>query len=705
VAKPPIMSTNKPLPFGDLSPLEFERLCLWLVEREGFLRPQAFGEAGSEQGRDVVAYRPTAAGEELWYFQCKRHKRINAAILKKEVDKYIGLAESDPTSQPVGVIFVTNATMSAYVRDAVAAYCRERGYQYDFWARTELDMRVKKYPDVVQEFFDASHESLERLVQMVERRLETKLPSSVNAGEEIAQPAHLFICYKRQADPDQRLAEYLHKYLTALGHHVFIDGTLRTGEAWLDEIDREIEASDFLIVLLSKESADSEMVKAEVSRAYEYRKLHGKPHTLPVRIAYEGLLPYSIAAFVDPLQYVVWQSDADDERVARDVLAAIEGQLPAREPIQSKPAAGELVLSEDGRGIADDEALHPPLPEFDPRFLEELEVPGGAAPLRDKFYVEREADARLKREIARSGTTTTIRAARQTGKSSLLARGVHYAREKWAKVVHVDLERVESDHLASPDVFLHCLAQFIVHQLRLDAAEVEKAWRSSLGPQGKLDYLIEDYILPQCDGPIVLALDEADRLLETDFYQDFFALVRSWHNNRAFDERWNRLNIVMVISTEPYLLIPDANQSPFNVGLRLYLKDFDNAQVRDLNWRHGSPLKERDLPQLMELLSGHPYLTRKALYTLVTERLAWVDLMRAAATDQGPFGDHLRHSHWLLRDKPDLREALRQVVHHNHCDDEVAFFRLLRAGLVKGSGDVCKCRCDLYRMYFEGKLR
>jgi len=519
------------------------------------------------------------------------------------------------------------------------------------------------------------------------------------------QPAHLFICYKHNVDPDHKLAHYLYEFLTAQNHKVFIDSVLHAGEAWPEEIDRQLRASDFLVVLLSKASADSEMVRAEVSRAYEYRKLQDKPRTLPVRIAYEGLLPYSIAAFVSPLQYVVWQSDDDNERVARDVLAAIEGQLPKREPILSKPAAGEFVFSEDGRAIADDEALHPPLPEFDPRFLEELEEPGGAVKLRDKFYIEREADARLKREVVKSGTTTTIRAARQTGKSSLLARGVHHARENGGKVVHVDLECVESDHLASPDVFLHCLAQSIVRQLRVDASEVEKAWRGSLGPQGKLINLMEDYILPQCDGPIVLALDEADRLLETDFYQDFFALVRSWHNNRAFDERWNRLNIVIVISTEPYLLIPDANQSPFNVGLRLYLKDLDDAQVRDLNRRHGSPVKERDFPQLMELLSGHPYLTRKALYTLVAEPMTWADLMRIAPTDQGPFSDHLRHNHWLLRDKPDLREALRQVVHYNHCDDEMAFFRLLRAGLVKGSGDVCKCRCDLYRMYFKGKLR
>ncbi len=516
--------------------------------------------------------------------------------------------------------------------------------------------------------------------------------------------SHLFICYKRNVDPDQKLAKYLHRFLTGLGHDVFIDETLRAGETWLEEIDQQIKASDFLIALLSKESADSEMVQAEVRRAYEYRKRQRRPHTLPVRIAYEGLLPYSIDVFIDSLQYVVWQNEADNESVAQDILAAIERRLPMRLPVQATPVREGLIISEDGRPVTDDATLQPPLPEFDPRFLEELEAPGGAVKLADKFYVERNADTRLKREVVKPGTTTTIRASRQTGKSSLLVRGVQYAREYGAKVVNLDLQRVDTDFLQTPDSFLRYLAEFIVRKLRLDLAEVEKLWRGSLGPQDKLTYLLEDYILPESDPGVVLALDEADRLLQTDFYKDFFSLVRSWHNSRALDEQWNKLNIVMVISTEPYLLIADMNQSPFNVGLSLYLKDFEKAQILDLNQRYGSPVQASDLPHLIRLLNGHPYLTRKALYTLVTEHLTWAELARVAPRDQGPFGDHLRHNHWLLRDEPDLREALKRIVHDERCKDEMAFFRLLRAGLVKGSGDVCKCRCDLYRMYFEDKL-
>ncbi|HJQ24985.1 MAG TPA: restriction endonuclease [Blastocatellia bacterium] len=154
MAKPSVTKTNHPLPFGALSPEQFETLCLWLVEREGYLRPEHLGAAGSEQGRDVIAYRATANGEQLWYFQCKRYQSISAATLIEEVEKYNALVKTDPTKKPFGIVFVTNATLAAKARETVRKFCEQHGYACEFWARTELDMRVKKHPDIVAEFFN-----------------------------------------------------------------------------------------------------------------------------------------------------------------------------------------------------------------------------------------------------------------------------------------------------------------------------------------------------------------------------------------------------------------------------------------------------------------------------------------------------------------------------------------------------------------------
>jgi hypothetical protein len=160
----------------------------------------------------------------------------------------------------------------------------------------------------------------------------------------------------------------------------------------------------------------------------------------------------------------------------------------------------------------------------------------------------------------------------------------------------------------------------------------------------------------------------------------------------------------MVIATEPYLLIENVHESPFNVGLRLDLPDFTQAQVQWLNQQHGAPVRPTDFPDFMSLFHGHPYLTRKALYTLAVDGLSWGQLQQAAMQDDGPFGDHLRRHLWGLRQDASLPPALKQVLRSGRCDDETARFRLLRVGLIQGSGDVYTLRCGLYQRYFEEKL-
>lgn len=518
------------------------------------------------------------------------------------------------------------------------------------------------------------------------------------------KPAKVFISYKNNADPDQQLADTVREFLSRNGHQAFMDTTLRTGDAWLEEIDRQLKGSDFLIVLLSPQSADSEMVRAEVSRAYEYRKLQGRPQTLPVRIAYRGLLPYSIDAFLNPLQYVAWQSEADTARICEEIQQAIAGRLPDQIPIRIQLEPNQTTVSDDGRVITDNANFHPPLPEFDPRFLKQLDMPGGVVKLSDRLYVEREADARLKDQITRWGTTTAIRAPRQTGKTSLLMRGVQYARAQGQKVVFFDVQGSGHEYLASLDAFLRGLAEAICDELGLDESLLDQAWQSRRGAPIKLERFLEKQVLTTLDHPLVLALDEVDGLLYTNFHTGFFGLVRSWHNRRAENTVWNKFNLVLVISTEPYLLIADRDQSPFNVSPPLGLSDFTVEQVRDLNTRHGSPVNVNDLAALMTLLQGHPYLTRRALYALTAEGLTWAQLVRDASADDGPFSDHLRDQYWGIRDKPELTQALKEIINTRRCSDETAFFRLSKAGLVTGNKDNCACRCGLYESYFRGLL-
>ncbi len=199
-------------------------------------------------------------------------------------------------------------------------------------------------------------------------------------------------------------------------------------------------------------------------------------------------------------------------------------------------------------------------------------------------------------------------------------------------------------------------------------------------------------------------MDEVDKVFDKPFRNDFFGMLRNWHNSRAMSEIWNNLDFVLVTSTEPYQLIDDLNQSPFNVGQVIELEDFTLKQVRELNWRHGSPFNSSAEMGLMRLLNGHPYLVRKALYLVASGQITTTELFKGASNTRGPFGDHLRRLVSLLHHKQELKQTLLQVIRENKCEDEHRFWQLRGAGLVRSSGQTVMPRCQLYADYFREHL-
>lgn len=143
--RPPVTASSHLLPFDRLSAETFERLCLWLVEREGFTGVQYLGEAGSDQGRDLVAYR----GRRRYAFQCKRVARFGPREAKKEIEKLRALPASE---RPDELVFVVVRPVSARTRRAAwSSWGSDRGCH--FWVGAELDERVKRHPDLLHEFF------------------------------------------------------------------------------------------------------------------------------------------------------------------------------------------------------------------------------------------------------------------------------------------------------------------------------------------------------------------------------------------------------------------------------------------------------------------------------------------------------------------------------------------------------------------------
>jgi hypothetical protein len=509
----------------------------------------------------------------------------------------------------------------------------------------------------------------------------------------------IFVSY-RHVDPDQAMAQSLTNHLQKRGNDVFVDTQILVGTKWVDEIDRQIRTAEFFVVLISGQSILSDMVRREIKLAHQLSQKATNPLAiLPIRIDFEAELPYDLGAYLDPIQYTKWKSGESYERVIGQITAAIEQANILPEPgkkdsaLSSSPGLQALANATEISGA--------PLPCADPRFAAE----SGTIPLHSPFYVRRQADTEIQRQVELTGTTSVVKGPRQIGKSSLLVRALAQARSKGHKTCFLDFQMIDATQAATLDTLLKHLARKMAREFRT-TLKPDDQWDSNLGPIDNLTIFLEDAILSDTEHPVLLVLDEADQVFGFPYRDDFFSCLRAWHNNRATNGLWANLSLIVSHSTEPYLWIKDLNRSPFNVGFVIRLEDFTLNQLGDLNRAYETPLKtEADVKAIYDLVGGHPYLIRQALYILQNRNCPLSELRRTAVSDTGPFGDHLRRWVWHLQNNKELKEELRQVFQQGTCQDEMSFQRLRAAGLIVGdSRNTSQIRCRLYHEYFSNHL-
>jgi hypothetical protein len=508
--------------------------------------------------------------------------------------------------------------------------------------------------------------------------------------EHLHNTYHVAISYKSNIETDKSLAGELANGLHASGYQVTFEQEVTDNTRWIEDKLHQIKNSDAVIVLLSAESVWSELLAKEVAFAYKHFQKSGHPKILPVRLNYAGRLPYQLQLYLEGLPFAEWHEQADTKLL----VAQLDDTIGHGQTLSST-TEGVSAIHDAGQ------EMRLPAAYADPSHINARSVSGNMMILPHPFYIRRDADSKLERSLlSQHGTTTTIRAPRQTGKSSLLIEGVKQAQVQGSHAVFIDLQLIDEIFLENTDRFLRYFATIIVNTLGLDLYHVDSIWSGPLAATQKLSSLMEDYVLPQIDTKLILAIDEIEHLLNVPYRDNFFGLMRSWHNNRARNEsRWKRLDLVMVIATDPNMLIQDIKQSPFNVGQTITLEDLNISQIAELSAHYGSPLDGPSIGAIHKLLGGHPYLTSRALYTMQAKDLTWSELTQTAISNRGLFADHLHCAVWTLHEQPELRNALQLIIDRERCDDQL-FFRLMQAGLAKGvDGSSCAVRCKLYEEY------
>jgi hypothetical protein len=335
-----------------------------------------------------------------------------------------------------------------------------------------------------------------------------------------------------------------------------------------------------------------------------------------------------------------------------------------------------------------------------------LEPPDGTMDRESQFYVEREVDKVVMATIQRQGVTITIKGPRQIGKSSMLMRVMAAAERMQKQVVYLDFQLFDQQVFGDQNCFYRQFCSALTIRLKL-SDRVEEFWRKNLSHVQRCTDYIQSHLLIELNASLLLAMDDVDRMFESPFRSDFFGMLRSWHNNRALpmNRIWKKLDLALLTATEPYYWIDNLNQSPFNFGEKLTLTDFTSDQVHILNQKHGLPFDAIYEQQLNDLLNGHPYLVRKALYLVASGQWKVDQLFAKATSDNGPFAAHLReHLHRIIHQQ-DLIQGMLQVIRQQTCRDQRLLRLLMADGLVvQHHQNRVVPRCRLFAEYFGERL-
>lgn len=336
------------------------------------------------------------------------------------------------------------------------------------------------------------------------------------------------------------------------------------------------------------------------------------------------------------------------------------------------------------------------------------DFPSGSVPLDSPFYIKRNfAENRAYKTVVRPGSLIRIKAPKQWGKTSLMLRILVYAESQGFNTIRLNFNQADHSILESVDKLLRWMCLNLSNQLQIQA-KVDEFWDGALGSKVSCTNYLRGHILPQLTAPLVIALDDLDRLFGYPHTaQDFLPLLRFWHEEANNYEEWKKLRLIVAHSTEVYIPL-NLNQSPFNVGLPIQLQELTVEQVQDLAHRYGctwaqGPTGRAKVMSLQALLGGHPYLVSLAFYHLFYKDLSLQQLIEDAPTQTGLFSSHLNSQLITLQKHPELGAHFKEVISADQpiSMPYVSAYQLESLGLIRLCDDHVTPMCELYRQYFR----
>ncbi len=504
----------------------------------------------------------------------------------------------------------------------------------------------------------------------------------------------VFISYRHQ-EPDSLLAPAFAEALNAAGHEVFIDTGIRWGSDWVKRITEALERSEFLLLLLSRESGLSEFLVKEVKIASKLARQRKFPIILPIRLEFpfSEALPYQLDNELHSIQQESWNGPNDTVRLVKQLLTTVADK-------QYWPEAAALPPTEGSFRPAKTTS---PTPFFDPR---DLMIPGGAIEASSRFYISRSSDNEVFAAMQRSRALVTVRGPRQAGKTSLLMSTYVSVRcaESQLRTAFIDFQALANKDFKSLDSIWQAITMRIAAQLQLSNNSVNK-WKNKAGYDNNTSVFLDEIVFGENNTPLVVCLDEVDTVFNSPIKSEFFGSLRAFFNRGALDPSWKKVRWLLGSSSEPSFFIEDLTQSPFTIGLRVDLNTFTAPEVEVFATRHGLSIDAPTLGEIMDYVGGRPYLVHLILYHFARKPDARKEIFDTEISSKGIFKDHLHTYLVHFRGNKPLAKAMLGVIAGQSGDDPRLLERLEAAGLIRKDDLKVEPMCRLYSEFFKRELK
>ena len=324
-----------------------------------------------------------------------------------------------------------------------------------------------------------------------------------------------------------------------------------------------------------------------------------------------------------------------------------------------------------------------------------------------EIYIERPpVEDRCYQEIVKPGALIRIKAPKRMGKTLLIQQIISHSKQQGYAQVYLNMNELPFTNL---DDFLQSFCVRVSDNLGLPD-QLDSYWKKRLPSKVNCKRYLEQYLLTSLESPVVLCLDEVERIFShQEIAKGFLTLLRSWHEDAKSKEIWKKLRLIVVYATEVYVNLP-IEQSPFNVGLPIELLEFTEQQVTSFAQAYGLNLSGDSVTQLMAMVGGNPYLLSQAFDHLKNHQAVekTLDTLLAnAPTEAGIYGSHLYLLLTSIQEHTELLDAIKLLVSTTKPVrlDATITRKLESMGLVQRHGNDCSLRSEERRVGKECRSR